>query len=137
MVDIDDKENTFYYINDGIYQSFLIHILEPEQLQKLKPFIAGDDIEKRPQKLSTLWGQTCADKDYLVKNQMFHEVEIGEHFIIKQFGAYTYTFRSEFNGFPKPLVKYVISDENKKYLEMWTSHWEGCRTTTHGTRAVQ
>ena len=115
---MNKKENVFYYINDGIYQSFLIHILEPEQLQKLMPFVAHEDVDKtRPRKLSSVWGQTCADKDYLVKNLMFPEIQIGEHIIIKQFGAYTYTFRSEFNGFPKPSVKYVISDENKKYLE--------------------
>lgn len=117
VVEVKGKMNTFYYINDGIYQSFLIHILEPEQLKKLQPFLVKDDVTKREKKLSTIWGQTCADKDYLVKNVMFPDIEIGEHIIVKQYGAYTYTFRSEFNGFPKPYVKYVISDKNKKYLE--------------------
>ena len=120
VVELDGKNNTFYYINDGLYQSFLIHILEPEQLQKLRPFVSkGQNIADRPKKLSTIWGQTCADKDYLIKNIMFSDIAIGEHVVIKQFGAYTYSFRSEFNGFPKPSVKYVISDENKKYLEEW------------------
>lgn len=105
-------------MNDGAYQAFLNHIYEPEQLQKLKPFIAEGDITKRPKKLSTIWGQTSTLKDYILKNVMFHEVEIGEHFIIKQYGAYTQSFRTDHNGFPKPNIKYIISDENRKYLEM-------------------
>ena len=111
---LNGKKKIFHYINDGMYQSFLLHILEPEQLEELQPFLADGDVKKRKKKLSNICGQTCADKDYLVKNLMFPEIDIGEHIIIK-YGAYTYTFQSEFNGFPKPFVKYVFSD---KYLEI-------------------
>ena len=108
----------YYFVNDGIYQSFLVHIFDPDQLVNYGPMLPkGDDGNNRPKYNSTVWGRTCASKDFIFEGKLITEMNPGEHFVINNFGAYTYSLRSEFNGFQYPKVKYVISENNRKYLE--------------------
>ncbi len=87
-----------YYINDSIYQSFIIAFiyetkLEFEVIRKTKQSI--EPIEYT----STIWGQTCNTKDKIMDIQAMPEIEIGDYLVFKNMGAYTTTVSSQFNGF--------------------------------------
>lgn len=87
-----------YYINDSIYQSFIIAFIYEANLQfkiirKTKPL--SDPIEHP----STIWGQTCNSKDKILENRLIPELEIGDYLAFENMGAYTTTVSSHFNGF--------------------------------------
>lgn len=117
LVKLNDTVNAYYYINDGLYHSFLTHLIHYDVFDRLIPHSDdGKAVEDRDKLLTTIFGQTFYQSDYLIKNKLFPEVEIGEHIIINDFGAYTMSFRSNFNRYSRPSIKYVISEDNKKYL---------------------
>lgn len=86
-----------YYMNEGIYMSFLISFIYEEKLK-------FDIIRKTPksiaiEKLSTVWGCTCNSKDKIIKDVKLQELEIGDWLIFHNMGAYTNTVSTSFNGF--------------------------------------
>jgi ornithine decarboxylase len=83
------------YVPDGVYGAFnciMWDHAEPhfEICTKRSPngFIA-----------TTLWGQTCDSMDLIYDGMEWPELKVGDHIQVRNFGAYTYSAISFFDGF--------------------------------------
>jgi len=95
-----------YYINDGIYGSFnCIHY--DHQNPILIPF--KNDINDINDNIynSTFFGPTCDSIDVIYKNIPFKELEIGDILYVKNFGAYTISPSTIFNGYNVTEKQYI------------------------------
>ncbi|KAG4073101.1 hypothetical protein HA402_009520 [Bradysia odoriphaga] len=87
-----------YFVNDSTYQSFLIAHQYQIKLQYRiirKTRCSAAPFEYR----STIWGQTCCSEDKIVDSHVMPELEIDDHIVFENMGAYTTTLSSHFNGF--------------------------------------
>jgi ornithine decarboxylase len=102
------KEDTVikYYLNDGIYGSFNC-IGYDHQTPELVPLLPRDTDDKNYN--STFFGPTCDSLDCIYKDISFHELNVGEWIYVRNFGSYTVSPSSSFNGF---------SVSNKKYIRI-------------------
>lgn len=97
---LDGRMN--YFVNDGIFMSFLMHALCDGKFLKHGHFdiLRQETIENEPKKyLSVIWGSTCCSKDVILENQIMPEMEIGDWLVFKNMGAYTMSMSTIFNGF--------------------------------------
>jgi len=98
-----------YYLNDGIYGSFnCIHY--DHQNPTLIPFnnvniING--INQDDEYNSTFFGPTCDSMDVIYENIPFKELQIGDILYVKNFGAYTVSPSSIFNGYSVTENQYI------------------------------
>lgn len=92
-----------YYLNDGLYGSFnCIHY--DHQKPILIPFNNdNNDILYN----STFFGPTCDSMDVIYKDIPFKELEIGDILYVKNFGAYTISPSTIFNGYSVTENKYI------------------------------
>lgn len=91
-----------YYVNDGIYMSFLInHIYNHEYLKFGEiEYVRKTTSNENPKKiLSTIWGVSCNSMDKLFDNLLIGELEMGDWLVFKNMGAYTTGVSTKFNGF--------------------------------------
>jgi ornithine decarboxylase len=91
-----------YYVNDGIYMSFLINHIYNHEYLKFGEFqiVRKTPTQAEPKKLiSRVWGITCNSMDKLFDNLLLPEVEMGDWFVFKNMGAYTTNVSTNFNGF--------------------------------------
>ena len=95
-----------YYLNDGIYGSFNC-IGYDHQTPELIPLLPRDAEDKKYN--STFFGPTCDSLDCIYKDIPFHELNVGEWIYVRNFGSYTVSPSSSFNGF---------SVSNKKYIKI-------------------
>lgn len=93
-----------YYLNDGIYGSFNC-IGYDHQTPELIPLLPRDADDKKYN--STFFGPTCDSLDCIYKDIPFYELNVGEWIYVRNFGSYTVSPSSSFNGF---------SVSNKKYI---------------------
>ena len=93
-----------YYLNDGIYGSFNC-IGYDHQTPELIPLLPRDAEDKKYN--STFFGPTCDSLDCIYKDIPFYELNVGEWIYVRNFGSYTVSPSSSFNGF---------SVSNKKYI---------------------
>lgn len=96
-----------YYLNDGIYGSFNC-INYDHQKPLLTPLLARDEYD--PLYNSTFFGPTCDSLDCLYKDVPFVELNVGEWLYIDNFGAYTVSPSSSFNGFSVTNKKYIYEN---------------------------
>ena len=96
-----------YYLNDGIYGSFNC-INYDHQKPVLTPLLARDEYD--PLYNSTFFGPTCDSLDCLYKDVPFVELNVGEWLYIDNFGAYTVSPSSSFNGFSVTNKKYIYEN---------------------------
>ena len=93
-----------YYLNDGIYGSFNC-INYDHQTPELIPLSSRDNNEIKYN--TTFFGPTCDSLDCIYKDIQYQELNIGDWLYVKNFGSYTVSPSSTFNGF---------SVNNKKYI---------------------
>jgi ornithine decarboxylase len=93
-----------YYLNDGIYGSFNC-IGYDHQIPELIPLLPRDSDDKIYN--STFFGPTCDSLDCIYKDIPFHELNVGEWIYVRNFGAYTVSPSSSFNGFSVTNKKYI------------------------------
>lgn len=88
----------YYYINDGIFLSFLmIHISDEKvDFEVISQTTGKPDAKPR---LSTIWGSSCNSKDKVIDSRTIPELEIGDWLVFHNMGAYTTTTSTKFNGF--------------------------------------
>lgn len=95
-----------YYVNDGLYGSFncLIfdHAVVTPLAYQMKP-----SSEDKPQK-SSVWGPTCDGMDCILKTCYLPSLNVGDWIIFENMGAYTISAASTFNGFEKPILKFIL-----------------------------
>lgn len=93
-----------YYLNDGIYGSFnCIHY--DHQKPELIAFNTCDNDTKKYN--STFFGPTCDSMDVIYKDIQFQELEIGDILYVKNFGAYTISPSTIFNGYNVITNEYI------------------------------
>jgi ornithine decarboxylase len=92
-----------YYVNDGIYMSFLMDfVYNGEYLKHGNFHIIRHKMKEtnEPRKLrSVVWGVTCSSMDKVVSEQMIPELEMGDWLLFENMGAYTTSVATKFNGF--------------------------------------
>jgi ornithine decarboxylase len=98
-----------YYLNDGIYGSFNC-IGYDHQTPELIPLLPRDADDKKYN--STFFGPTCDSLDCIYKNIPFHELNVGEWLYVRNFGSYTVSPSSSFNGFSVSNKKYIKTRES-------------------------
>lgn len=85
-----------YFINDGIYSSFLLHLIHNEMVE----FEVIRKSKSSGRKfISTIWGITCHSQDKVVTDRLVPEFEIGDWLLFRNMGAYTTSCATKFNGF--------------------------------------
>ena len=90
-------EIVHYYLNEGIYMSFLISYIYEENLN-------FDVIRKTPKcdaktRMSIIWGSSCNSKDKIIDSRLIPDLERGDWLVFKNMGAYTTSVSTSFNGF--------------------------------------
>lgn len=104
LISTPEKE-FIYYINDGIYGSFNCIYFE-KTIPDIQPF------NERDGKLykTKIFGPTCDSIDIIVQETHLPELVVGEWCYIESFGAYTTALASNFNGFSKTQIYYIITN---------------------------
>ncbi|KAL6259627.1 hypothetical protein P5V15_009543 [Pogonomyrmex californicus] len=100
----DGRERRMYYMNCGVYNSFLDELLGLQARIPETVFEPASD-EKF---LSNIWGPTADSYDLILKDVSLPELYIGDWLIWKNMGAYTLALSNTFNGFPIPAVRSFI-----------------------------
>jgi len=93
-----------YYISDGVYKSFS-NIIFDYACPEFIPF--NERNEKTFQ--SILYGESCDSLDIISKNCQLPSLAIGESIVVKNMGAYTIASSTEFNGFTKAELYYILT----------------------------
>ncbi|XP_072761190.1 antizyme inhibitor 2-like [Anoplolepis gracilipes] len=103
-----------YYMNCGVYNSFLDELLGLQaRIPELPSKPASDE-----KFLSNLWGPTADSYDLILKNVLLPELYIGDWLVWRNMGAYTLAFSNTFNGFPIPVVKpYIRKTQWESFLK--------------------
>src|SRR5690606_11495114 len=84
-----------YYINDGLYGAFNCLFFDHAKID-VKTISSGKEKKKH---LCTIFGPTCDALDRIAEKIYLPELEIGDWIYVPNFGAYTVSAASEFNGF--------------------------------------
>ncbi|XP_023247312.1 ornithine decarboxylase-like [Copidosoma floridanum] len=108
-VDKNGFEHNMYYVNDGVYGSFLDELL---QIRTRVPQAIDESRETQDKHLSTLWGPTCDSLDCIVKDVMMPEYQLGDWLYWKDMGAYSTCLGTNFNGFGVPIIFPVMRRSN-------------------------
>jgi ornithine decarboxylase len=96
-----------YYLNDGIYGSFNCIIFD-HIIPKIKTFNKNNKKEDKLYK-SLLFGPTCDSIDIISEDILLPELNIGDWVYIDDFGAYTTSASSSFNGIKTNIYKYICT----------------------------
>jgi ornithine decarboxylase len=93
-----------YYLSDGVYKSFSNTIFD-----YAKPvFITLNKHDKNTFQC-ILYGESCDSLDIISKECQLPSLAIGESIVVQNMGSYTLASASEFNGFTKPELYYIIT----------------------------
>ena len=103
IVDNKGEKMFIYYLNDGLYNSFNCIVFDYANFNLIPLFPIKGELYK-----SKIFGPTCDSIDVIKENIMLTEYFIGDHFYIEDFGAYTVSASSGFNGFITDTNKYVM-----------------------------
>jgi len=94
-----------YYVNDGIYSSFNCLIFD----HKKPIFKLLNEPKINNIYISKIFGPTCDSMDLIYDNRLLPELFIGDFIYIENFGAYTTSAMSKFNGFNLKDFKYIFN----------------------------
>merc|ERR1712100_853672 len=99
-----------YYIADGVYGSF--NCMFYDHYTPEVPIAVSDDGQDITAKgvMSRMFGPTCDGLDMLYSSEEFPDVSIGDWFVFKNMGAYTFAAASRFNGVERPRVTYIRTE---------------------------
>ncbi|VHO05341.1 hypothetical protein [Candidatus Rhabdochlamydia sp. T3358] len=100
------NEDTMYYVNDGLYGSFNCLIFDHAVITPLA-YQMKPSSENKLQK-SSIWGPTCDGMDCILKTCYLPSLNMGDWIIFENMGAYTISAASNFNGFEKPILKFIL-----------------------------
>lgn len=112
-----DKMVRMYYMNCGVYNSFIEELLELRARLPI-PLYSPTSDEKFS---SVVWGPTCDSYDVILKDALLPELHIGDWLVWRDMGAYTLSISCAFNGFMTPVVYPVI---RKSEWQALVSHIE-------------
>ncbi|CAH1797980.1 unnamed protein product [Owenia fusiformis] len=108
------SETSFmYYVNDGVYGSFLDCLLFDDY--EVFPMLVKPS--SKPSNTCSIWGPTCDSLDCIKETHRLPELEVGDYVMFENMGAYTMSTATTFNGMCKPQVFYVIEEQ------IWEQLW--------------
>lgn len=107
---------SMYYINDGLYGSFNCLIFDHAVVTPLAYQMKPSSVNKLQK--SSIWGPTCDGMDCILKTCYLTSLNIGDWIIFENMGAYTISAASNFNGFEKPLLKFILPPSMKGLLNL-------------------
>jgi ornithine decarboxylase len=93
-----------YYISDGVYKSFSNTIYD-----YAKPVFMPFNERNEKTYQSILYGESCDSLDIISKNCQLPSLAIGESIVVQNMGAYTTASSTEFNGFSKAELYYILT----------------------------
>jgi len=94
-----------YYTSDGKYQCFNCMIYDHAHP---KVCVLRPDPEA-PIRTTTIFGPTCDSIDWIMRQEQFPALDIGDWIFVPNFGAYTVAAGSAFNGFSTKRIEYISS----------------------------
>lgn len=102
--DVNGSPGFKYYVDEGVYGAFncLIFDHSTPKLELLNP-------KGSPERPSIVFGPTCDSMDKLGEFQM-PELFVGDKLFVDNFGAYTVTSSSKFNGFENSQRFYIYNN---------------------------
>uniref|UniRef100_A0A1I8PJX6 ornithine decarboxylase n=1 Tax=Stomoxys calcitrans TaxID=35570 RepID=A0A1I8PJX6_STOCA len=107
-----DKPTKHYYLNDGIYGSF-VHVVIAPGSSEVKHFVDDDNLPK-PKFNTILWGPTCDSLDKIAENLMLPDMQCDDIVIFTNMGAYTLPVACNFNGLMSRKIIYYEKAVNKR-----------------------
>ncbi|XP_065670740.1 antizyme inhibitor 2 isoform X2 [Hydra vulgaris] len=121
---VDDKKTEFmYYLNDGVYNSFLCVLFS----EKFKPLPLNESKTHLLFK-SSVWGPTCDSCDCISEETYLPKLSIGDWLYFENMGAYATCLATKFNGFNPPIVYYACTDSIYKDLSNDKANLMKCRS---------
>lgn len=93
-----------YYLSDGVYKSFSNTIYD-----YAKPIFIPFNERNEKTYQSILYGESCDSLDIISKECQLPYLAIGESIVVENMGSYTLASATEFNGFTKPEVYYILT----------------------------
>lgn len=93
-----------YYISDGVYKSFSNTIYDYAQPE----FIPFNERNEKTYE-SILYGESCDSLDIISRGCQLPSLAIGESIVVNNMGAYTTASSTEFNGFSKAELYYILT----------------------------
>jgi len=103
----DIKQEYLYYANDGIYNSFSCLFFDNIKID-IKPFSTKRKFDNCESYKSKIFGPTCDALDVICSNTPIPKLEVGDWFYVTEFGAYTRSCSTKFNGFSVDKSIYYI-----------------------------
>lgn len=111
IVNEGDESFMMYYVNEGVYGSFLDRIMyQAEYYPKVLSSKTSTDFKK--QLRCIIWGRTCDGMDEIVPLEQdcyLPELDVGDWLYFDNMGAYTTATGTQFNGFTKSVTHHVFS----------------------------
>ncbi|XP_066589736.1 ornithine decarboxylase 2-like [Prorops nasuta] len=101
IVNRDDTTMRMYYVNCGVYNSFIEELLDLKARVPTSLYKPGKNEEKY---LSTIWGPTCDSFDCIVKNVLLPDYDLDDWLLWTNMGSYTIALSCSFNGFLPPVI---------------------------------
>jgi len=98
----EPEKKMIYYLNDGIYGSFNCIIFD-----HVVPTIVPQKKNEGTLYKSLIFGPTCDSMDLISEDVLLPELYIGDWVYVEDFGAYTSSASSSFNGFKTTIKKYI------------------------------
>ena len=93
-----------YYISDGVYKSFSNIIFD-----YAKPVFIPFNERNEKTYQSILYGESCDSLDIVCKDCQLPSLAIGESIVVMNMGDYTLAAATQFNGFSKPELFYILT----------------------------
>lgn len=89
------------YLNDGVFGSFLNHLLDRERYDARVLSAKNDGQDKEPTSVKySIWGPTLDGIDRITKTSVFlGHLDVGDWLYFRSMGAYTMSCSTNFNGF--------------------------------------
>lgn len=103
---IDTSRSLIYYINDSVYGSFKWYTLQ----DSIPIFCPVSDKQNNILVHSCVGGGTCDSGDFIFKNYLMPEMEIGDFIIFKNMGSYTKACAINFCGIELPATIFVSTE---------------------------
>lgn len=110
-----DQPEFEYFVNDGIFQSFTMHLLVPYVKPVAKP--VDKKYTKSQLRECRIWGQTCAREDLIINCCDLPDMNRGDWLYFADRGAYSYVMGTNFNGFNIPSIHRFVSVSTKRRLD--------------------
>lgn len=107
-----NDDSYMLYLNDGVYGSFLNHLLDRERYDARVLYAKNDGEQGLTKTKYSIWGPTLDGIDLISQNLvLLRDLRVGDWLYFQSMGAYTMSCSTNFNGFSgSRKVLYVFNE---------------------------